>query len=335
MLLCFVVRCGGAGPRARRPRPRCLVPSCADHGWPWPIHRPRRGPPRASAGTSVRAVRLNSAPCGQHVQDDPRGEDRATLLGLVGVGDHVAAVEERDRAAADDAQHLGVLGAGDDGGGVLVDAHAEQLRALGDDHQQPAVAVALGEVLVDDAVLDESEAGGDLGHPLLRGGAARSEGDHVRGLDARPGRRTADGDAAAAGLDDGVGERRTGDDRGQLELVATGHEDAGRSVELSHDVGGGGLGAVLGTDAVHLRGTELVEQRGVDVDDLGAQRGRRRDHRDPRVGAAGALHELGEHGALAELVLGSSDDEQVADSAPGWTVGSHWHDRKPKGWEID
>ena len=138
-----------------------------------------------------------------------------------------------------------------------------------------------------------------------------------------------------ARLDDGVAERRAGDDRGELELVATGHEDAGRPVELRDDVGVGGLLAVLGPDAEHLGRTELVEQGVVDVDDLRAERGRGRDHRDPGVRAAGALHELGEHGALAELVLGSADDEQVADSAPGWTVGSHWHDRKPKGWDID
>ena len=52
-------------------------------------------------------------------------------------------------------------------------------------------------------------------------------------------------------------------------------------------------------------------------------------------GPPARVDELREHGALAELVLGSSDDEQVAVAAPGWTVGSQWHDRKPKGWDID
>ena len=85
------------------------------------------------------------------------------------------AVEDRDRAAAD---HLAAPGGrrvmADHGRGVLVDADAEQLRALGDDHQQPAVAVALGEVLVDHAVREQAEPGGELGHPLLGGRRRRS-----------------------------------------------------------------------------------------------------------------------------------------------------------------
>ena len=45
---------------------------------------------------------------------------------------------------------------------------------------------------------------------------------------------------------------------------------------------------------------------------------------------ARALDELLEDGALAELVLGASDDEQVA-LVVRWTLGTHCHDRKPKG----
>ncbi len=43
---------------------------------------------------------------GQHVQHDARGQQRRRTTGLVGVGDDVAAVEDGDDAAADDAQHL-------------------------------------------------------------------------------------------------------------------------------------------------------------------------------------------------------------------------------------
>ncbi len=57
-------------------------------------------------------------------------------------------------------------------------------------------------------------------------------------------------------------------------------------------------------------------RRGVDLDDLGPERGRGRDHRDAGVRAAGALDELAQDGALAELVLGPADDEQVTVAAP-------------------
>ena len=129
----------------------------------------------------------------------------------------------------------------------------EQLRALGHDHQQPAVAVALVEVLVDDGRVHQAEAGGDLGHPLLGGRAADAEGDHVRGLDARAGRRAGDHRAALVGAQDRVADRRAADDRRQLELVAAGHEDAGGLVERLDQGRVVGLLAALGTYGVDAR----------------------------------------------------------------------------------
>ena len=114
-------------------------------------------------------------------------------------------VDDRDRAATDDVEHAVV---GDDRGGVLVDADPEQVGRLGDQHQQPAVAVALGEVLVDHGVGEQPEAGGELGHPLLGGRAAGAERDHVGRLDAGAGRRAADRDAVAVGLHDRRRRRR-------------------------------------------------------------------------------------------------------------------------------
>ena len=93
---------------------------------------------------------------GQHVEDHAAGEQRRGPLGLVGVGDHPRAVEDRDRAAAEDPHHRVAVDVLDQAAGVLVDADAEQLRALGHDHQQPAVAVALVEVLVDDGGVDQA-----------------------------------------------------------------------------------------------------------------------------------------------------------------------------------
>ena len=75
----------------------------------------------------------------------------------------------------------------------------------------------------------------------------------------------------------------------------------------------------------HLGGAELAEQRVVHLDHLGAERGRRGDHRDPGVLAAAGGHELLEDRASAELVLSSSDDHER----------SRRHDREASGCKSD
>ena len=181
-------------------------------------------------GRRLRAVRqqhtrlqIEGRGRGQHVQDDAGREDRLGPAGVVRVGGDPAAVEDRHRTTADDLQ----MRAPYDGRGVLVDTDPEQAGGLGDQRQQPAVPVALGEVLVDDRALDQAEPAGQLAHPLPRGRAGSAERDHVLGQDARAGRRTADRRASRVRLGDGSAERRTGDHTAQLELVAAGHEDAG------------------------------------------------------------------------------------------------------------
>ena len=68
----------------------------------------------------------------------------------------MCAVQHRYRAPAGDTEQVAV---GDDRRGVLVDAEPEQGRRLRDEHRQPAVPVALVEVLVDDAGPDQAQAG--------------------------------------------------------------------------------------------------------------------------------------------------------------------------------
>ncbi len=247
---------------------------------------------------------------GQHVHHHAGGEQRCGTAGLVGVGDHVAAVEDRHHAAADHPHDLLAVLLGDHRAGVLVDADAEQAGALRDQHQQPSVAVALAEVLVDDHVADQAEAGGELGHPLLGGRPAGAEGDHVRGLDARAGAGAADHDAAAVGGLDRLAERGAVDDRGQLELVAAGHEDAGHVVEQADHLGVLGLLAALGPCGDDVGRAELAEQRVVHLDDLGAERAGGGDDRDLGVLATGQRDEGLEHGASAELVLGTTDRDE-------------------------
>ena len=90
--------------------------------------------------------------------------------------------------------------------------------------------------------------------------------------------------AAPVRLQDGVGHRGAGEDGGQLELVAAGHEDAGGLAEPLHELLVVGLLAGLRAHRDHLGGTELAEQRVVHAHDLGPQRRRRRDDRDAGVG---------------------------------------------------
>ena len=140
----------------------------------------------------------------------------------------VRAVDDRHAVAAEHLHHV----AGEEGGGVLVDADAEQSRAARHQGQEAADAVALAEVLVDDDARNETEPGRHLRHAHARRGAAGAEGDHVRGEDR--------GAGAGAGDDDAVPCCRCltlrangvpADDAGQAHLVAAGEEDAGDVVQ--------------------------------------------------------------------------------------------------------
>ena len=134
-------------------------------------------------------------------------------------------VEDDDRALAD---HLHHARWADQRGGVLVDSHPEQRGRLGDQREQPPDPIPLLEVLVDDHPGQQPQPGAHLGHALLWGRAAGAEGDHV----------AADGRCAGAGaghhhavpmaLDDRAAEGGAAHHARQPQLVATGHEDAGR-----------------------------------------------------------------------------------------------------------
>ena len=219
---------------------------------------------------------------------------------------------------------------GDRGAGVLVDADPEQLGRLRHDHQQPAVAVALVEVLVDDRGAEQAEAGRHLGHALLGGRTRAAERDHVGRLDAGARGGAADHGTAGVGPHDRVADGRAADDRGELELVATGHEHAGGSVDLGHQRGVLRVAAALGAAGAHVAGTQLAEQRVVHLDDLVAEAGGGRDHHDPRPGLTAGGHEVAEDGAVAELVLRAADDHQpTAGVRRGrGRVGGFRHDRE-------
>src|SRR3546814_11320841 len=68
----------------------------------------------------------------------------------------------------------------------------------------------------------QPQAGRYLRHPLLGSRTTWSEGDHVRGLDAGSCRGAGDDRTTTVGGMDRLGERRTADGSGQLELVEIG-----------------------------------------------------------------------------------------------------------------
>jgi hypothetical protein len=118
------------------------------------------------------------------------------------------------------------------------------------------------------------------------------------------------------GLDDRVPQRRAADDRGQLQLVAARHEDAGRLTDRLDQVGVVRLLAALGPDGHHLASTQPPEQGVVHLDDLVAEGRRGGDQRDPGLGTAAGRHELLEDRALAQLVLGPADHQQRSGRGP-------------------
>ena len=210
------------------------------------------------------------------MEDDAADHQRPVAVDLPGVGLGPGAVDDRDRAAPDD---LHDVVRSDDAGRVLVDAEPEQARVLGDQAEQPPEPVPLLEVLVDDDPGEHAEPGRDLGHPVLGRRPRRPERDHVAGHRRRPGGRPGDDRALPEPLEDRVGQAGPADRRGQAELVAAGHEDAGRVAD------GEGRRLVVGLRAGHrverpdAVDAELAEDRAVALAGLEPERRRGGDHR--------------------------------------------------------
>ena len=162
-------------------------------------------------------------------------------------------------------KHVGVL----EQAGLV---STEKVGRVRDEGKQPAVAVALLEVLVHDDAWQQAQAGRHLRHPQLGRAAFAPEGDHVLALDAGARRGACDYGAACVRGADGRAERGPRDDGGQRRLVAARHEDAGHVVELGDDRRVAGLPAGARPGGDHVRDAELGEDLAVGVDDLLAQR---------------------------------------------------------------
>ena len=117
--------------------------------------------------------------------------------------------------------------------------------------------------------------------------------------------------AVAVALEDRLRQVRAADGGREPQLVAAGHEDAGRVAHQARAVIVVGLRARDRVDRVHLVRAELGEDLAVHLAGQRAQRRGAADHRDARVGAARERDEPGQDRALADLVLGASDDDDV------------------------
>ena len=170
----------------------------------------------------------------------------------------------------------------------------------------------------------QSEPGAHLRHPLLRRCAARPERDHVArdGGSARAG--AGDHRAVLMALDELLAEQRAADDARQAQLVAAGHEDRGRVVELRDEARVVRVVAHQRPHAAHVADAHLSEERQVELGRLVAQRRGRRDDDDAGIAAAGQRDEARQDLALPELVLGTADHEQVTGpSLPGAGLRRH------------
>ena len=134
-------------------------------------------------GEQGTAGEVELAPGGQDVNHRPGHQQRSRALGREGVGDEVLPVDHCDSTSAEDCEPASIV---NDGGRVLIHSHAEQRGRLSHQRQQPSVAIALFEVLVDHDAAEQAEPGGQLAHSLLGCGAARAERDHVLSQDAGP-----------------------------------------------------------------------------------------------------------------------------------------------------
>ena len=102
-------------------------------------------------------------------------------------------------------------------------------RIGGERREQPAEAIALAKMLVDDHAIREPEAGTHRDHARTRRRAVVTERDHVLAEERRSRTRTGDVNARRIARTHQLCDRRAPEGRGELELIAAGDEDAART----------------------------------------------------------------------------------------------------------
>ena len=207
-------------------------------------------------------------------------------------------------------------------------------RPRGARHQreQPAVAVPLREVLVDDHVRAAGRARRPTRSCPAAGVSASSPKAIMCSLTAlAPAEVPPTRAPRCVRRAHRVAEPGAGDDLGELELVAAGHEDGVDVVERAASAGSSASSGTRVAAAHVARHPASRNTSSYAVEDLLAQRGRGRHDGDPRAVAAGQPDELAQHHPRAGAVLGAADDAQGsgrdgADGSPG-----HGCERRGRG----
>src|SRR5215213_3546847 len=198
--------------------------------------------------------------------------------------------------------------AGQNDRGVLVDAEAELARIVGDSAKQPAEPPAFGEVLVDDDVADEPEAGRhvEVADPVRL--AARALNQHGIAHDRGPCRGPGDEPAALVDLAHAALDGRVADLARDAELVAAGKEHARSPLEAPELLGVEGLGSVADVELGQVRHAEVRE--GFLVGFEVALRLMRGHGREDELAPMKAARHLAQDHAVTLLVLAAADDDE-------------------------
>ena len=143
-------------------------------------------------------------------------------------------VYHRDCAAAHDFQHPLWI---HEGGGVLIDPDAGCERIVRQGRQQPADAVPLAKMLIDDHLVGQPQAGGHGDSPLARGGTVAPAGDHVFGQNRGPGGGAGDHHTVCVEAPYQAGHRGAAKDGREPQLIATGDKHPGRAFQYPLNFG--------------------------------------------------------------------------------------------------
>lgn len=198
---------------------------------------------------------------------------------------------------------------------ALVDAHPEQARVREHEREEPVLALAADEVLVEDHAGQEPEPGP---HPHLAGvddGEVSLAGDRERRDDGRAGAGARDGGAVTVARPQ---RRRHDVVRERIEqplLVSSRQEDPGGALQAAPEVGASVLAEGRGGGRLHGAGREGTERIAHGLEAVaGVDRSPRQDE-DVRAASARPLHEARE----GRLGRAAAAEKHEARLGPG-----HW-----------
>src|SRR6516162_2590571 len=256
----------------------------------------------------------------QHVQSQAQHARALAVLDRADGGEtHLGRVDQGHAAAALDLHHLVRP---DEDRRVLVEPGAHCKGVVGDRGEEPAEAIALAKMLIDDETVGESQAGREPHAAGHDGRALVAAGDHVLAENAGAGAGAADGDAARVAHTDQFGNGGAAEQRREPQLVAAGEKDAARFLEALQPAG---LAAVTPRVEVHHRDacrTECTENLLVAGAGL-VHAARGRNHDDIGTLAPRDPHEALEDATVVLFVLRAADRDDPPPRLALWHSARH------------